>query len=72
MKVRIITNGKRYRIERKTLFGWKLLTRVYGYYLATIVSPIEFKTHNEAVRYLREEYGKTVDIVDWWNPVGVL
>jgi hypothetical protein len=69
MKVRIITNGKKYRIERKFLFWWKPLVRLYTYNIAALSAPLDFSTYEDAVEYLKKEYGESALIVDWWHPV---
>ncbi len=66
MKVKIITNGKKYRLQRKKIFGWKLMVNRYMYYMATVIEPIEFNSLNDAVKYLRKKYGETVTIVECW------
>ena len=61
IKVLIVSNGLRFRIKKKTLFGYMFMTFWIG---SEYKKFGEYSTFEEALNYLKEEYGNQFKLMN--------
>jgi hypothetical protein len=66
VRLRIVGNGEKIRIQRKKLFGWAWEGWVTGAYDCTWVQPHEFKTVDAAMQHIRRTYGESAEVDRPW------
>lgn len=66
MRFRILTNGEKYRVQRKGFIRWGWEGRIDGCYDQSWLVPHEFNSDGEAVQFIKETYGTEAEIDRPW------